>query len=120
MILETPLQVVIMLGSRLSKISKRLGILGADKKSIKDLDTIEVKLRDQVGYMNKIVSDLQDYSRNIRLDPEYSDLKGMILESIQVPKSISVEFNLDDKLGNVYADENYLRRVFNNLINNAI
>ena len=121
--LRNPLQVVIMLGSRLSKISKRLGTLGADEKSISDLDTIEEKLRDQVGYMNKIVSDLQDYSRNIRLDPAYSDLKGMvldILESIQVPIKISVECNLDDKLENVYADENYLRRVFNNLINNAI
>ena len=46
-------------------MSKRLGSLGADEKSIRDLDSIEEKLMDQVGYMSKIVSDLQDYSRNI-------------------------------------------------------
>jgi signal transduction histidine kinase len=121
--LRNPLQVVIMLGSRLSKISSRLGSLGIEDKAVNELNIIEGKLRDQVGYMNKIVSDLQDYSRNIRLVPAYSDFKGMIvdiLETMQVPETISVESNLDETLGNVYADENYLRRVFNNLINNAI
>jgi signal transduction histidine kinase len=121
--LRNPLQVIVMIGSRLGKIGNKLASLGVDDKSLKELSLIDSKLRDQTGYMNKIVSDLQDFARNIRLNMDYSDLKGMILgvvESIQMPESIIVETELDDELANVYADVDYLRRVFNNLINNAL
>lgn len=121
--LRNPLQVVVMLSSRLSKISKKLVTNGVEDRSIKELDLIEEKLRDQTGYMNKIVSDLQDYSRNIKLNLADSDLIGMImgvLEMMNLPNSINVETEMDDSLSNVYADETYLRRVFNNLINNAV
>ncbi len=78
-------------------------------------------LSTQSGYMNKIVSDLQDYARP--LNPQ---LKDVLLEDLfdRIIFAIdhgSVDISTDFKEGNlIWADTNLLRRVFTNLMTNAV
>ncbi len=78
-------------------------------------------LSTQSGYMNKIVSDLQDYARP--LNPQ---LKDVLLEDLfdRIISAIdhgSVDISIDFKEGNlIWADTNLLRRVFTNLMTNAV
>ena len=75
-----------------------------------------------VDYSNKIVNDLLDYSRDIRLDLQEFSPKHLMNESlamIQVPENVKIVNNLlsNQKLK---ADPDKIKRVFVNLIKNAI
>ncbi len=75
-----------------------------------------------IGYINKIVADLQDYSRQLK--PEYTqvDLEDLIthtFETIAVPNKIALSFKLK-MLPKIKADPTFIRRALTNLVNNAI
>jgi PAS domain S-box-containing protein len=75
-----------------------------------------------VEYSNKIINDLLDFSREIRLDLKEVSLQKMMLESLtmaNVPNTIIV---ISDQICEVtfLADVNKLTRIFVNLIKNAI
>jgi PAS domain S-box-containing protein len=75
-----------------------------------------------VAYSNKIVSDLLNYSREIRLDLQETSLRVILLESlkmIQVPTTVKIENNLLHKK-TLKVDSEKIKRVFVNLIKNAI
>ena len=75
-----------------------------------------------VDYSNKIVNDLLDYSRDIRLEVQECSPKLMMLESlsmVQVPKKIKIINNLTCQQ-TLKADPDKIKRVFINLIKNAI
>lgn len=76
----------------------------------------------QSNYMNKIVSDLQDYARplnpkiaNIHLNPFVRE----VLASIKIPENVEVQTEIDDLL-TWKADPTMMERVLTNLITNAI
>jgi PAS domain S-box-containing protein len=76
----------------------------------------------QVDYINKIVSDLQDYARIIV--PEYSiaDLSDVfvhVFETVRLPESISLSVNVKDA-EKIRIDPTLLQRAITNLVNNAI
>jgi len=74
-----------------------------------------------VFHANKIVSDLLDYSREIRLDlAEYSPrpLINYALLSINKPNNIRV-VDLTENEPKIWVDSNRIERVFTNLIRNA-
>jgi PAS domain S-box-containing protein len=88
------------------------------KEVVESLDNIETN----VNYINKIVADLQDYSRS--LNPHYSDfnLKDLvtnILVNISRQTNLEVSLTIDPKLI-IKSDSAMLRRVLTNLIINAI
>jgi two-component system sporulation sensor kinase A len=75
-----------------------------------------------VEYSNKIINDLLDFSREIRLDLKEASLQKMIPESLiiaNIPSTVTV---VSDQISNVsfMADVNKLTRIFVNLIKNAI
>ncbi|MCW3998778.1 MAG: PAS domain-containing protein [Candidatus Bathyarchaeota archaeon] len=75
-----------------------------------------------ITYINKIVADLQDYSR--KLSPEYQqvNLESLILEVMQtvlIPENIKIAIH-SENLPNISVDPTFLRRTLTNLINNAI
>ncbi len=75
-----------------------------------------------IGYINKIVADLQDYSR--QLTPEYKqdDLANLIddvFKTIAVPSNIKLSINIKP-LPPVRLDPTFTRRALTNLINNAL
>lgn len=121
--LRNPLQVVYLLGSRLGK---KIGVLrdgGVDDSDLKDLEYIEEKLWEQTNYMNKIVSDLQDFSKNIMVVYEDADLEQTVIDvigTLKIPDDVEVSVRLDEGLRSVRADGNLFKRVFTNMLTNGI
>ena len=75
-----------------------------------------------VDYSNKIVSDLLDYSREIQLDLKESSPKMLLFESLamaQVPEKVKIVNCLKNK-PNLKVDSDKIKRVFINLIKNAV
>ncbi len=75
-----------------------------------------------VNYSNKIISDLLDYSREIALSEEEESPKKLLEESLSmlsVPENITIKNRLKDT-PTVRVDRDKIKRVFINLINNAI
>ena len=88
------------------------------KEVAESLDNVE----SNVNYINKIVPDLQDYSRAIK--PEYSefnlnDLISSILQSVSRQNKVEVLLNIDPAF-TVTSDRSIIRRILTNLIINAI
>jgi signal transduction histidine kinase len=88
------------------------------REIIESLDSIEAN----ISYINKIVADLQDYSR--QLSPEYQqvDLPRLILEvfeTLTVPSSVKLCLDVNN-LPTLCVDPTFLRRALTNLVNNAI
>ncbi len=91
----------------------------AEKGELKAyLNTVER----QVGYMNKIVSDLLDYARPIHLEimeiSMYQLIQGVLL-SLEISETIVVSVSVLKKM-KMKIDPVLMRRVFINLITNAI
>ncbi|MEM3823645.1 MAG: PAS domain S-box protein [Candidatus Bathyarchaeia archaeon] len=75
-----------------------------------------------IAYSNKIINDLLDYSREVKLDiaetnPE--NIVGEALAAFEIPQNIKV-VNMVDKKPRMKADFEKLKRVFVNLIRNAV
>lgn len=92
---------------------------GAEKVDV--LDSLNL-IQEQVDYISKIVSDLQDYARPLK--PEYKetnlgDLLVSTFNAIQVPKDIDLEIKVDDTVL-FRTDRVFLKRALTNLVNNAI
>ena len=120
--LRNPLQVIYLLSARLRKrmelMRERL-----DEEDVKELEFIDDKLKTQTNYMDKIVSDLQDFSKTVNVKPEDTDLEQIavdVVASVQVPENVDVSVSFDEKLRSIQADGGLLRRVFTNLITNAV
>jgi signal transduction histidine kinase len=121
--LRNPLQVVYLLSSRLAK---RIELIRGrvDDVDVKELEFIEGKLKVQTVYMNKIVSDLQDFSRkDIKVSYEEVDLEKLVHEVIAtliLPEHIEMSTDFDGSLRSVQADGGLLTRVFTNILTNAV
>jgi PAS domain S-box-containing protein len=75
-----------------------------------------------VVYINKIVQDLQDYSRPIT--PEYSDVNlaaifDSIFKTIAIPGKIKLYLQISE-IKKICSDAMLLQRILTNLVNNAI
>ena len=119
--LRNPLQVVFMLTDL---IQKRLQwIKKEETREIEDIVNLIERIKNQATYMNKIVSDLQGLTEGIRLDIEdvnIIDLVQEVLETIQIPDNIEEKMFFEEDFPEIYADKNKLKRVFTNLITNAV
>jgi two-component system CheB/CheR fusion protein len=80
------------------------------------------EIEDQISYINKIVADLQDYSRPLKPSTEETNLKKLIanlLLGTETPKNIKTVAEIADDIQNVKVDPAYLRRILTNLLINA-
>ena len=91
----------------------------AEKKSLQEsIETIE----QQVGYMDKIVSDLQTYVRPINPKKRTFNLKPLmfsVLAQVDIPENIETSMQIEDSQ-EVFADPELLKRVLINLVTNAV
>jgi PAS domain S-box-containing protein len=93
---------------------------GDAKESLKE----SVKaVEEQVTYINKIVTDLQDYAKPLAPCFEDTDLKKIIesvLLTIKVPEAVEVVYSVEDDFPKLMIDPAYMRRILTNLISNAV
>ncbi len=78
-------------------------------------------INENIAYINKIVSDLQDYTRNLKPTKSMVNLNEVIdsaLTGRTIPQSISVETPKTDL--KINTDPTFLRRIITNLVTNAI
>ena len=83
------------------------------------LDTI----REQADFMNKIVSDLQDYARQTKPTFVEYDMQTLInetLSSISISKAVEVSSTVEPDLPKLNVDPSLLRRAFTNIVTNAL
>ena len=76
-----------------------------------------------VDYINKIVSDLQDYARTtsphmIRIDA--NKMIKEILTAAHIPENVEIAYFLDKACPILKLDDFYLKRILTNLITNAV
>jgi PAS domain S-box-containing protein len=92
----------------------------ADRKAAAALlDTIQ----EQVVYMDKIVSDLQDYSQPLAPKLTETNLPNLIrqtLSTIKIPEAVKVTVEIEKPAENAMTDPTLMRRTLTNLTINAI
>jgi signal transduction histidine kinase/HAMP domain-containing protein len=89
------------------------------QNAIDSLNEIEAN----IDYINKIVADLQDYARPLNPRAYESDLKAIVQDTItrqRLPKDLKVMVNIDEQAQKVMGDPDYLKRIINNLVLNAV
>jgi PAS domain S-box-containing protein len=91
-----------------------------EKEGLKEsVDTIE----EQVTYIDKIVSDLQDFVKPLNPKIEACEphkLANDALLNMAIPENIKVLILIEDDLPHLFADKYFIKRVLINLITNAI
>ena len=77
----------------------------------------------QAQYMDKIVSDLQAYAGPLQPEMTLTSMSSLIdevLSSLEIPDGIQVSVNIPEKLPKIHVDPCMMKRVFTNLITNAL
>jgi PAS domain S-box-containing protein len=92
----------------------------SEKNGVKEsLEEIEKN----IDYINKIVQDLQDYSRPLNPQGENTDLDSIITNLFKkngVPKNIKTLISIEDSVKKIKSDSYYIHRIMYNLVTNAI
>jgi signal transduction histidine kinase len=88
------------------------------RNTLESLNSIETN----IFYINKIVADLQDYSRVLRpekVDINLSELFSSVVLPINIPHNVAYEVDVEPSFF-LKSDVTLLRRVLTNLITNAV
>jgi len=116
--LRNPLQSLVNTIYLMGDVVKSMGM--SDERAF--LEQSLVRMESNVGYMNKIVSDLQDLARPLKLEKANVNLRRLIDEtvlSLSVPETVNVKGDIGEGVS-VYADANMLKRALANILTNAI
>ena len=118
--LRNPLQVVVSATGYINRLISK--VENGELEHLNDVRKRVHKIDDQILYMNKIVSDLQMYSKPLCLDVKevkMSEYMDEIISDLVISDAITVSNRLEDCfVGSI--DIDLMRRVFLNLMNNAI
>ena len=117
--IRNPLQAIIS-DVYLAKCDLEKSSACAEKESVlENLSEIEKN----VDYINKIVADLQDYSKVLKPVVKEIDLEALfndVLLKNGIPEKICVAVTVDDQAKTIMADPDLLKRILTNLISNAV
>ena len=123
--LRNPLQAML---SDLYLMKAELGRLPASQQEVAVeqgfVETIR-KIERQVDYMNSIISELQDLARPVNPQLVRTDMRALLEDAVantEVPANISITFGSANsrELPKPMVDAVMMKRVFSNLINNAV
>jgi signal transduction histidine kinase len=120
--LRNPLQ---GLAGTIHLLREQYKVMAGNQQSPDELETLELlNMADQsVFYMDKIVSDLQDYSKPVRAEYESvntSELLKETISNIRIPTNVKLSINVTEDLQSLTVDPALMKRVFTNLITNAV
>ena len=82
-----------------------------------------VEIEKNVSYINKIVTDLQDFAKPISPKLEETDLEQIIrlvLANLKIPGNVAVNHFIGKDFPKLKVDQSYLQRILTNLANNSI
>jgi len=121
--LRNPLQVIVM---TLDLIARKCDSIFVSRtpmpEELRSVKGMLEKIGDQTRYMNKIVSDLQDYTKPMEPRFTETDLRLLLrdtVSTIKIPEAVDVVEKFD--VSSVMLLDQYLmRRMFSNLILNAV
>jgi PAS domain S-box-containing protein len=121
--LRNPLQAITNMVYLSEKKSKSIPI--TEKEILEKHGFLELRsgLKEQVEYMEKIVSNLQDYARPVKPTPVEIGLHQLInktLSSLTVPENAKVSIVIEKDFPKLTLDPTLMQRVFSNLITNAM
>jgi PAS domain S-box-containing protein len=121
--LRNPMQTIV--GALYLTKKKLESLPESSKKTLAQSSVIETfeAIERELGYMNKIVSDLQDYAAPLNPELTQVDMRAFteeIMSQMDTPRSISTRLTVSDPSLEVMIDRTMIRRVFTNLITNAI
>ena len=115
--IRNPLQAIIgdlyLLKDELKKVT--------DSETKRTMQESIESIDENVIYINKIVSDLQDYTRPLKANKEEIKLKELIngiVNMLKIPENIEKDISVDEHL-TITADITFLKRALSNLILNA-
>ena len=94
-----------------------------DSPEKRNLEESIQTIAEQISYMDKIVSDLQDFVRPITPEKKHVNLQKLIratMTEVITPENVEVQTQIDQNIPEVPADAQLLKRVFFNLLNNAL
>jgi two-component system sporulation sensor kinase A len=98
-------------------LKKKLG----PKINDEEMEMLELIEKD-IGHSNEIITDLMEYSKEIRLELTEITLKSIVgdaLSLVEVPENVKI-LNLTQSAPKIKMDVEKMKRVFGNLIKNAI
>jgi len=78
---------------------------------------------DQIEYMDKIVSDLQDYAKEVQPKLVETSISGLIDETLStksIPENVQISVVVEKGLPKLMVDPALMKRVFTNLVINAL
>lgn len=94
-----------------------------DSNSVANLVEALENIEEQTFYINKIVADLQDYTKPLAPKLQKIGIKEAVTESISnlvVPRNVSVAVDINNDEGKLEVDPLYLKRILINLVSNAL
>ncbi len=117
--IRNPLQAILC---DLYLLRKGLNKLPDNDGSHEELGESIASIEENVLYINKIVSDLQDYTRSLKPkieDVALRDFVSKVIDEVNISKVIRVDITVDEGLV-VNTDAYYLRRILTNLVVNGV
>jgi signal transduction histidine kinase len=118
--LRNPLQVIF---NALYLVKSKLDSSSTLSNQKETLEQIIGIISEQAQYMNKIVSDLQDYARPIAPETVEVDLGKLVNEvfsTLIISQNVKTKIEIQDDSPKVPVDPMLMKRVFSNLFTNAV
>jgi signal transduction histidine kinase len=119
--LRNPLQVLLCM-VYLAKDEIKSGRLSGEGQKL-SFEEILDSIEESADYMNKIVSDVQDYARPMKLDLVETEISYFLREAlftIIIPDNVRINVQIEDNMPRVLIDQEKMKRVIINLINNSL
>jgi PAS domain S-box-containing protein len=118
--LRNPLQVII---GTLYLARENLNNISCPRDEKQKIEKLFTRIGQEIRYIDKIISDLRDYARPTKVELEETNISDVInetLSSLTIPDAIKVSVTISESFPKLMVDPTLMRRVFTNLILNAI
>jgi PAS domain S-box-containing protein len=80
-------------------------------------------IEEQTFYIDKIVTDLQDYAKPLAphiVEVDLESIMESVLSTVDIPENIQVAYSIEKGYPKLMIDSSYMKRILTNLVNNAV